>query len=376
MTVADGLGELDLQTGRHLVSLARDASDGRLGVAFMKHEPFCSGTNKEDTVHVSFSTDQGATWSAPERVSEARYLGTDPASRVEVCNTTMPRMALHGGKAHVAWAAAAGEQENDVNFFHGYFHAVSSGSGWTVSLLPRVGANGAKGAGVLDLAVDASGAPAVAYVMQDTANSNTRSVGFFRPGGAAVKVTDTGNTQNDNPRLSLAFDGSKPRVATQLVRPAKPDFMTYELFESDDGAAFTGRALPTDGNDSGLFYLDLAYAGGKGLLAHDFGTSGATAPGAAGGPKLLRGQGSSWTITGADTLDRQLLGEFTAAALTADGKALVAFFTDGADASPAARFGPGLVLYRERCDIAASRRASRTPTSSLPVSSARTSVQK
>ena len=343
VTVADGLGEVDLLTGRNLVSLARDASTGRLGVAFMKNEQFCDGANKEDTVHVSFSTDQGATWSVPERVSEARYLDT-----VEVCNTTMPRIAMHGGKVHVAWAAAAGELESPTNFFHGYHHAVSSGSGWTVSLLPRVGATGAKGADVLDLAVDASGSAAVAYVMQDTANGNTRYVGFFRPGGAAVKVTDTGNTQNDNPRLSLAFDGNKPRVATQLVRPAKPDFMTYELFESDDGAAFTGRALPTDGQDSGNAYLDLVYAGGRGLLVHDYGSSGATAPGASGGPKLLRGQGGSWTIAGADTLNRQFLGEFAAAALTADGKALVAFFTDVADSAPAARFGPGLVLYRER----------------------------
>ena len=345
VTVADGLGEVEYNVGFHQVSLGRDASTGKLGVAFLKNEQFCAGANTEDTVHVSFSTDNGATWTASERVSDSHYTRNDPVDGVEVCGTTAPRIALHGGKVHVAWGADAGEIKDPLDFYRGYYHAVSSGNGWTRTLLPRVGSEGANGVGILDLAVDPSGTPAVAYVMQNL-TGYTRAVGFVRPGTGTVPVTDSGGIQNDTPRLALAFEGTKPRVATFLTRAADAPYR-HELFESDDGLAFTRRALPTDAEDNGMLYLDLAYGGGKGLLTYDFTTNAANAPGACGGPKWVRAEGTTWTACGADRATRQMIGNYVTAALTREGKALVAFFTSRPDEASPARFGPGLVLYRE-----------------------------
>ena len=97
VVVAAGISRVDGNPTLEQVKLARDASTGRLGVAFQKTEEFCAGINKESTVHVAFSTDNGATWSASERVSEANFTRNDPVTGVAVCNTDSPRIAMANG---------------------------------------------------------------------------------------------------------------------------------------------------------------------------------------------------------------------------------------------------------------------------------------
>ncbi len=350
VTIAGELGQLDSNPSKQQLWLARDRKDGRLGVAFQKTEQFCGPTNgnKEQTVHVAFSTDQGATWSTSERVSEARYTRNDPVNGVEVCNTSSPRIALRDGAVHVAWAANAGEVETTTNFFRGYFYATSTGGGaWTRTLLPGGGDDARQGsAEILSLALDGDGKPAVAYVMRsvNTTTPNNVAVLFARPGGTSVRAVDSANTQNDVPQLALAFEGVKPRIAVHLQRAGATP--RKWALTSDDGATFTATAVPDDGEDSGGRYIDLSYSGSKGVFSYDY--SGSGTKGTCGGPKLARTSDSvRWTTCGADDKSHQFLGEYVSAELTQAGKLVAVARAVSADQASLPRFGKGIVVYRE-----------------------------
>jgi len=347
VVVAAGVGRVDSNATMRQVWLARDASTGRLGVAFQKFEAFCVGSNDETTVHVSYSTDQGATWTSSERVSEAKYTRNDPVNGVEVCNTTSPRIAMANGTVHVAWAASAGEQDG-IGFITGYYYASSTAPGtWSRTLLPHVGDDGRKGRTALSLALDSTGAPAVAYLMLSLGAPvpNNTAIVYVRPGSAAVRVADSANVQNDAPQVTLAFDGTKPRVGALLTRSTADREATW-VFRSDDGAAFTETRVPDDAEDKGGRYLDLMFQSGKGVLAADF--SGSGARGQCGGPKLSRSSdAASWTTCGADDQTHQFLGTYVSGELAGNGKVILAFHTVNADTASPSRFGRGIVLWRE-----------------------------
>jgi hypothetical protein len=352
VAVQTDLGALIDNPTRQSLWLARDPKDGRLGLTFLKHEAFCgdANSNKETTVHVTFSTDQGKTWSASQRVSEAKYTRNDPVNGVEVCDTHQPRIAMRDGVVHLAWAATAGEAETPTNFYRGYYYASStSGGPWTRTLLPPAGDDARRGTkGILSLALDASGAPGVAYLMGAIGNHpttpNMEAVLFVRPGSAAVRAGDSSGIQNDAPQLALGFDGTKPRIAAHLARANTAGANTNWVFASPDGAAFSMSQLPDDAEDRGAQYLDIGFVGGKGVVIFDF--SGGGSPGACGGPKLARStDGTTWTTCGVDTQTRQFLGEYVTAELTSTGKLITAFYEDTADS--AGRFGAGIVLYVE-----------------------------
>lgn len=347
VVVAASVGRVDSNPTKQQVWLARDASTGRLGVAFQKSEAFCVGANNETTVHVSFSTDDGATWSASERVSEAKYTRNDPVNGVEVCNTSSPRIAMANGTVHVAWGADAGEQDG-IGFFRGYYYASSTAAGsWTRTLLPHVGDDARKGRDMLSLALDSTGAPAVAYLMLSMGAPvpNNTAIVYVRPGSAPVRVTDSANIQNDAPQLTLAFDGTKPRVGALLSRSAADSQATW-VFRSDDGAAFSEARVPDDAGDKGGAWLDLAFQGGKGVLVSEFGSSGTR--GQCGGPKLSRSTDAvAWTTCGADDKTHQFLGRYVSAELASNGKLVLAFHTPNADTASPSRFARGIVLWRE-----------------------------
>lgn len=342
------MGQYGTGTLTQQLWLARDASTGRLGLAFLKTEQFCTGINLETTVHLSFSTDQGATWSASERVSEAQYTRNDPVNGSAVCNTNSPRLAMAGGTVHLAWGASAGEQQpGGNNFWVGYYYASSTAAGvWTRRLLPHDGDDARKGNGVLSLALDTTGAPALAYVMRsvDNAVAYQNAFLYLRPGGTPVRMVDSGNVQNDNPQLSLAFDGVKPRVAGLLTRSAAEPRATW-MFRSDDGAVFSEARVPDDARDQGGDYMDLSWKGGKGVLAYRYGTS--SMHGQCGGPKLSRSTDAvTWTTCGADEQSHQFLGNFVSAELAATGKLVAAFHAPVDEATPA-RWQRGIVVWRE-----------------------------
>ncbi|MCK6545871.1 glycoside hydrolase [Myxococcota bacterium] len=345
VAVASDVGEYTSNPGRRSLALARDASTGRLGVAFMKREQFCgpANGNQEWTIHVAFSTDGGATWGASERVSEARYTRNDPEDGVEVCNTRSPRIAMTNGAVHVVWAADAGEME-DLSFIDGYFHAVRTTGDWTRTLLPHDGDDARVGSGDVALAVDAQGRPGVAYVMRATA-TNQATVLFTRPGGAATRVMHSAGRQNDVPQVAVTFDGTAPRVGAHLAVEGAP--RTEWVAKSSDGAIFVASALPGDGHDAGGLYIELIVAAGRTIYTYDYGSG--QDDGRCGGPKIATTTDfTSWSICGADDESRQFLGEYLSAEADADGKLVAAFYEDSADTAASMRFGPGIVLYRER----------------------------
>lgn len=348
--VAGELGRLNSNPLRQGVWLARDPKDGRLGIAFMKTEQFCgpANGNKETTVNVTFSTDQGATWSVGERVSEARYTRNDPVNGVELCNTMQPRIAMKDGTVHMAWQADAAEPDG-ISFLNGYYYASSTAPGaWSRVLLPHAGddARVAK-IGVLSLALDSAGAPAVAYEMSPISLHPTPNMTAFlyvRPGSAPVRVTDSMNIQNDFPQLALGFDGTKPRIAGHLGRMASAGANTNWVFSSNDGMAWTTSPIPPDGEDDGARYIDVDFEAGKSVVVFEFGR--ASAMGTCGGPKLARSaDGVTWTNCGVDTETRQFLGDYVTAELTKAGKLITVFREDTVDSK--GRFQPGIVIYVE-----------------------------
>lgn len=355
VTVAADLGVIDDNPTRVALALARDPKDGRLGIAFLKTEAFCGSmsSNPDTTVHVTFSTDQGKTWSSSERVTEAHYTrNNDPVNGVEVCDAQQPRIAMRDGTVHLAWAENAGEVESTTNYFRGYYYASSPGGGaWTRTLLPHDGDDARRGTkGVLSLALDSAGAPAVAYLMgavSGHATPNMDAVLFVRPGGQAVRVGDSNNVQNDSPQLALAFDGTKPRIAAHLVRASgQAGANANWAFASNDGATFTAAQLPDDGDDQGAQYLDLSFSSGKGVTVYEFGSNSASAPGSCGGPKVSRtSDATTWTTCGLDTETRQLIGEYVTSELTSAGKVVAVFREDTVDKN--ARWEPGIVMYVE-----------------------------
>lgn len=352
VSVAANLGIISDNPTRQALWLARDPMDGRLGIAFTKYEQFCVGPNSETTIHVTLSTDDGKTWSASDRVSEAHYTRNDPVNGVEVCNTQQPRIAMKNGTVHVAWAASAGEVESITNYFRGYYYASSTTPGtWARTLLGHAGDDARQGtSGIVSLALDANGAPAVAWVMgaislHPTAPRQT-AVLYGRPGSAPVRVADSNNVQNDEPQIALAFDGTQPRIAAHLVRTSGLAGANGNwVFASSDGAAFTAAQVPDDAEDEGGRYIDLEFDRGNGAMLFSFESSGAR--GACGGPKLARSSdaAATWTICGLDTQTHQFLGEYVTAELNAAGKIVAAFREDTADS--AGRFKAGIVLYVE-----------------------------
>lgn len=348
VVAAANIGRTDSNPTMLQAQLARDPKTGRLGIAFQKTEQFCGPTNgnKETTVHVTFSTDQGATWSPSERVSEAKYTRNDPVNGVEVCNTSSPRIAMRDGAVHVAWHADAAEPDG-LSFFRGYYHAVSTANGaWTRTLMPAGGDDARKGRGQLWLALDSAGSPAVAYEMQsdDPAVPNNVAVMYWRSGTTAVRVVDSGNRQNDVPQVALAFDGTKPRVAMHLARTGQTT--TTWVYRSDDGLTFTGAAVPDDAEDTGGTWMDLSYFAGNGAITYSFDGSGAK--GACGGPKISRSSDAqTWATCGADDVTHQFLGQYVSAEHDRAGKLVMAFYEDQEDTASPKRFGRGIVLYRE-----------------------------
>lgn len=352
VVVASDLGAVDTNQTQQQVWLARDAQSGRLGVAFTRFEQFCgpANGNKETTIHVAFSSDMGRTWSTSERVSEARYTRNDPVNGVEVCNTSSPRIAMADGVVHVAWGADAGEVETETNFFRGYYYASSTAGGaWARQLLPHAGDDAREGRDILSLALDETGAPGVAYMMRAIslhATPNMTVAVFARPGGAAVRAGDSNSIQNDAPQLSLAFDGTKPRIASHLARANDAGRNANWVYASADGVSFTTAPVPDDAEDQGAAYMDLEFSGGRGVLLYEFGSS--RTAGACGGPKRATSpDGTTWTTCGLDTETHQFLGEYVTAELTSSGKIVAAFFEDQPDRASPTRFAPGIVLYVE-----------------------------
>lgn len=77
-----------------------------------------------------------------------------------------------------------------------------------------------------DLALDANGAPGIAYYLTSAAPTTPESynttLAFWRPNdGSVVKIADSQNLPSDTSSVSLTYQGTRPRVAYHLKREAQ-----------------------------------------------------------------------------------------------------------------------------------------------------------
>lgn len=354
VTVAT-VGDIDSDPGMQQLSLARDRADGRLGLAFAKKDEFCGGGgNLETGIFVSFSSDFGATWSAPERVSEVKFTRNDPVAGVPVCDTSSPRMVMRNGAVHLAWQANAGVlHPGGLSFWRGIWYAkqAAAGGAWARQLAPELGQTARVAAPRLSIALDSADNPGLAYVMRSdgTTEPYQTSVLFWRPTSAsAIRVADSANEQNDTPQVALTFSQERPRVAYHLLRASTLNELSLYVARSDDGVSFTEARVPADGSDRGATYMDADVFGGKTVVAYDFNLGGAAGMGSCGGPKLAASTDlTTWTTACSDTQSRQFLAPYVTLDMTMDGKVTMAFAAASADTQMPRRFDRGLVYWRE-----------------------------
>jgi hypothetical protein len=203
-----------------------------------------------------------------------------------------------------------------------------------------------------DLALDSNGNPGIVYYLGAPYGStspewNNKTLAFWMPGQDAVKVTDCNNIQNDDPSVSLAFFGTKPRIAYHLTRESSQSLNDIWFSSSDDGLAWNDPVrVPKDNLDGTSWWESLTIDSlGNAAIAAYFGSSSASGPGLFGGPKLHRSTDlNTWTVSSPDSVKlpgfagRHVITRFT----TADKLYMVFHYNSVNSSVPA-----GVIFWRE-----------------------------
>ncbi|MEO7110631.1 MAG: hypothetical protein ABI183_09350 [Polyangiaceae bacterium] len=328
--------------GGRQVSITRDAATGAIGVAFQHiGPPQPSLVNDTPEVWVGQSTDKGKTWTTSQ-LSEH-----NPLQEGDIHTASDPSIAMNNGKMFVAYYQGNVDCDDldgaPADTCNGWYAEGTSAS-WTRSTLPNLpGGFGVEGS--VNVALDSANKPAVAYLVTPFTAYNMQ-VAFWRPGSTVIKVTDSNNTQNDDPALAMTFDGTKPRIVAELAIVA--DGAAELVFdESTDGITWDAPVtLPHDNTDGVASYEAIA-ADGKGNLAIAARSNTGTGDGVCGAPKLSRSSdGIAWTTCGADTgkTHAATAGFFVNMAYSTDGKLVMAFELTNNQTDA---LGTGVALWRE-----------------------------
>jgi len=316
--LADTTGEIDNNTGQTQVSLARDASNNLLGIAYQK----------EPGIWLALSSDGGATWS------------TEPVFRGDNLEAGVPSLGMAGGKIHVAY------------FHHAegirYVTRAGASGKFESSLAPVLANTRASRNQPPSLALDAESKPGLAYWLQSEQGYNV-TLAFWRPGAdKAFKVIDSSGFQNDNPAASLNFHGSQPRVGVRLIRVK--DGFDDDLWAaaSPDGQAWSEPAqVPRDGGFGWDNPISLAVdSKGRGALAvPSLHGVPAPKPPDCGLPKLVRSSDfAQWSSCSPDTKKTLSITAWHPSIVFAENdKLYLAFRNNNTDS----KIGVGVVLWRE-----------------------------
>ena len=297
------------------LKLARDASNNALGVAYQQAD----GVDR-----LALSTDNGASWKV-ETIT--------PTSGGHANN---PSLAMSNGTIYVAATI------DDVLTV---FSRNGTSGAFTEKVAPSLPDTSAARNVAPGMAVDSAGRPAVAYFLAPT-EGYTVTVAFWRPDEAQAYVaTDSVGVQNDDPNISLAFDGTQPRVAINLTR-SQDDYNTGSMYvvTSADGKTWNAPIhIQKDGGASMDSILSLAVSpqAGAAIITPSTGGSGGDTCGA---PKLIRSSDlNTWVTCSPDTDRSQNLGaEYGSAAFDSHGVLYTAFM----NSSIYAKLPPGLYVWR------------------------------
>ena len=296
--------------------------------------------NPSNGIYLQTSTDQGATWAGKLHVSDQKDGDIQQAKG--------PAVAVSGGMIHLAYAQENRDccrlAEPDCGSCSSVWYLEGDGTTFSRVQVSDAGGPVQVAGQVLSLAVDSAGKPALAFFGAPPQGYTTTAL-YWRPGGAPVKVMDSSEVQNDDPSLSLAFDGTRPRLAAHLVADESADY-DLRFSASDDGVTWGAPVkLPRDKSDYTAWYQSLAVdaKGGAAVSAYINGGSGDSL---CGGPRIVRSSDlQAWTACGADQEKKypEIGGKYVDSYFTHEDKLTLGFTgTLGGDQS-----GSGVLLWRE-----------------------------
>lgn len=320
---------------RH-VSIAYDTSTRTLGIAYGRFDQRTPPRNEiVYSTHLALSTDEGRTFTHElVSVRQRQDSGGEEAYG--------PSLVMANGVTHLAYFQRY--QRCTSNNCDGTWYLRRAGvtGDFTRTLIPVPADSTSSRARTPSLAVDSTGTAAVAFLVNAPTPSGSR-VAYWKAGSTStVSVFDSGTVQVDNAVAALAFDGTKPRIATTLVSSTMPS-AEVRVASSDDGITWTMEDVPRDGQHQTRGVLALV-AGTVTAVAAEFTTD--TGMGSCGGgPKLSKRSSGGWTTCGLDPVKVPgFAGEYVNLTTTRDGKLIAAF-----SYSPTnnAALQPGIIVWRE-----------------------------
>lgn len=242
----------DVTPADRVVSIATDAADGRIGIAYTKVVHLVTQPLVNDTVaqFVALSSDDGATFTTA-RVS--KHKAETNAAEGDINNVSSPAIALAGGNTFLAYNQQYQGCGNSCQ--NATVLATGAGAGYTYAVVPDT--SDTEHGGTLNtrgfpvgLALDSDGKPGVVAHLEPANGYNSVAV-YWRPGQVSYSaILDTNGVQNDMGAATLAYDGKKPRVVTRIQRGAIGAATDYTLVfsASDDGTTWAAPvALPQTG---------------------------------------------------------------------------------------------------------------------------------
>lgn len=337
----DVVGSVSTNGPTRRVALAYDVATKKLALAYELVFKVAGYENNPDNgVFLQTSADKGATWTGKLHVSDQKDGDGEQA--------TGPVVAISGGKIQIAYAqdnrACCPIADPGCSGCAGVWYLEGDGGTFTRALVSDATGTIQVAGSTLSIAVDSAGKPALAF-FQDPAKGYTKTAIYWRPGTTPVKVMDSNHIQNDDPSISLAFDGTRPRIAAHLVAV---DSAPYDLrvASSTDGVTWSAPVpLPRDGSQFTALYQSLAIDA-KGNAAVSAYINGGGGDNTCGGPRIVRSSDfKTWAACGADAEKKyaDIGGKYVDTYFTHENKLTMTFYGTLGDGND----GRGVMLWRE-----------------------------
>jgi hypothetical protein len=320
----DDLGSVTATRDRE-VTLARDASTGRLGLAYQVIDD-----SANQSLILAQSDDRGATWTKEVVVK-------NPDGNVNK-GVSRPTVAMKDGKTYLAYYqtylySSVGSYGSDNSGFVLLTRDATAGD-FSSTNIPAVGDTSLPGSEPFppSLAIDDSGDAGLAYfALTDDTGQNLRLAYYHTGQDKSVAVFDSEQQSNSVADASLIFQGTEPRIAASLQRGSSDANNSKLWFSSSDTASAWGAPveLPMDGGDAMGPDVALA-AGADGTLsvAANYGSGDGTHQ--CGAPKLSTSDdaGDTWSTCGPDINSKGNItyaGRYVQLAYAPSGKRVAAF---------------------------------------------------